>query len=101
MAVTRELRAVVESLDADLPIYEVLSRERAIAKETWFYWIFGGLFMVIGLIALFLAIIGLTGVMSFTVSRRTQGMEIRVALGADSSRLIRLVMRRGSIRYRH
>ena len=53
--------------------------------------------MVFGIMALFLAAVGLYGVMSFAVSRRTQEMGIRMALGADESNLIRLVMRRGTL----
>ncbi|MGD8698102.1 MAG: ABC transporter permease [Gemmatimonadales bacterium] len=97
MTVTQDVRSAVEGMNADLPIYEVLSMEDAIAKETWFYWVFGSLFMVFGIMALFLAAVGLYGVMSFAVSRRTQEMGIRMALGADSPNLIRLVMRRGTI----
>jgi putative ABC transport system permease protein len=73
----------------------VLSMEDMIAKETWFYWLFGNLFMVFGFVALFLAAIGLYGVMSFAVNRRTQEMGIRMALGADGPVLVRLVMKRG------
>lgn len=95
MRITPDVRAAVESLDRNLPIFEVLSMEDVIAKETWFYWLFGNLFMVFGFAALFLAAIGLYGVMSFAVSRRTQEMGIRMALGADGPVLVRLVMKRG------
>ena len=97
MSITSDVRATVESLDANLPIYEVLSMEDVIASETWIYWLFGSMFMVFGFIALFLAAIGLYGVMSFAVTRRTQEMGIRMALGADGPRLVRLVMRRGIV----
>jgi predicted permease len=97
MEATRDVRAAVEAMNPDLPIYEVLSMEDAISKETWFYWVFGSLFMVFGIMALFLAAVGLYGVMSFAVSRRTQEMGIRMALGAEAPNLIRLVMRRGTI----
>jgi ABC-type antimicrobial peptide transport system permease subunit len=97
MSITSDVRSTVESLDANLPIYEVLSMEDVIASETWIYWLFGSMFMAFGFIALFLAAIGLYGVMSFAVSRRTQEMGIRMALGADGPRLVRLVMRRGVV----
>ena len=97
MSITPDVRAAVESLDANLPIYEVLSMEEVIASETWLYWLFGTLFMVTGFVAMFLAAVGLYGVMSFAVSRRTQEMGIRMALGADGPSLVRLVMRRGIV----
>ena len=97
MSITSDVRAAVESLDANLPIYEVLSMEDVIASETWIYWLFGTLFMVTGFVAMFLAAVGLYGVMSFAVSRRTQEIGIRMALGADGPSLVRLVMRRGIV----
>ncbi|MGW8282299.1 MAG: FtsX-like permease family protein [Gemmatimonadota bacterium] len=51
--------------------------------------------MAFGFAALFLAAIGLYGVMSFSVSQRRREMGIRMALGAEEGRLIRFAMRRG------
>ncbi|NIN71762.1 MAG: FtsX-like permease family protein [Gemmatimonadetes bacterium] len=96
LAITSDVRTAVESLDRNLPIYEVLSMTDVIAKETWFFWIFGYVFMALGFIALMMGMIGLYGVMSFAVNRRTQEMGIRMALGADAPSLVRLVMRRGA-----
>ncbi len=97
LAITSDVRTAVESLDRNLPIYEVLSMTDVIAKETWFFWIFGYVFMVLGIIALLMGTIGLYGVMSFAVNRRTQEMGIRMALGANATSLVRLVMRRGAV----
>jgi predicted permease len=97
LAITSDVRTAVESLDRNLPIYEVLSMTDVIAKETWFFWIFGYVFMALGFIALMMGMIGLYGVMSFAVNRRTQEMGIRMALGADAASLVRLVMQRGAL----
>jgi putative ABC transport system permease protein len=53
----------------------------------------GLLFGSFAAIALILAVVGVYGVISFTVSRRTQEIGIRMALGADSTRVVRLILR--------
>lgn len=96
-ALASRVRETLASIDRNLPIYDARSMERVIAEQTWFYRVFGTLFMVFGFTALFLAAAGLYGVMSFSVSQRTREMGIRMALGAYNGRLIRLAMRRGLV----
>jgi putative ABC transport system permease protein len=91
---TSDVRAAVASLDPDLPIYRVLSMGAVIGRETWFFRSFGGMFVVFGLAALFLAAVGLYGVMSFSVTARTHEMGVRSALGAPGGRLVWLVLRK-------
>jgi putative ABC transport system permease protein len=69
--------------------------DQAVRENTWFYRVFGGLFMVFGAAALFLGGVGLYGVMSFSVSRRTQELGIRMALGAQGRDVLRLVLSQG------
>jgi predicted permease len=95
LAMTSRVRETIASMDPNLPIYDVLSMEQVIHEQTWFYTVFGTLFMIFGFVALFLAAVGLFGVMSFSVSQRTREMGIRMALGAYNGRLITLAMRRG------
>ncbi|HSU17880.1 ABC transporter permease [Longimicrobium sp.] len=96
-AMTAPVRNLVASLDPDLPIYFVKTLQERIDDETWFYRVFGALFMIMGAVALVLAAVGLYGVMAFNVSRRTREMGVRMALGAKPRDVVRLIMRQGII----
>lgn len=91
-----ELTRAVAQIDPDLPVYfggtpavlhaAFLAGNRLIAN----------LFTIFGLVAVILAAVGLYGVMSFSVSQRTQEIGIRMALGADARRILRMVMAQGA-----
>ena len=95
-SITGDVRAAVRRVDPNLPIYNVFSEAEVIDRQMWFFNVFGTVFIVFGLAALFMASVGLYGVLSFTVSRRTQEMGIRMALGAASRDVIALVVRQGA-----
>ncbi|MFL5581432.1 MAG: ABC transporter permease [Gemmatimonadaceae bacterium] len=95
MRITPQVRAAVSAADPDIPLYFVDTLAGAIAQRTWFYRVFGTIFMIFGVVALFLAAVGLYGVMSFTVGRRTREMGVRMALGAQPRSVVGLIMRQG------
>jgi predicted permease len=95
MAVTAQVAAAVAQLDPDLPVFKIMSHAELVSRRTWFYRVFGTLFMVFGWVALFLAAIGLYGVMAFSVSRRRHEFGVRMALGASGQRILQLVLGQG------
>jgi predicted permease len=95
LAMASMVRDEVIALDPDLPVFGVRTARAGIRDQTWMYWVFGGLYAILGLIALFLAAVGLYGVMSFSTRRRTPEVGIRMALGAQRRDVLRLVARQG------
>ncbi len=96
MAMVEPVRQTVAALNPDLPIYWPMTLTEAIAEQLWFVRIFGTMFAIFGVVALFLASIGLYAVMSFAVSRRTREVGIRMALGASPGRVVRLIFNNGA-----
>jgi len=92
-------RDAVIAVDRNLPIYSIKPMEQVISDNNWFYVVFGSLFMAFGLMALILASIGLYGVMSFSVSRRTQEIGTRMALGASQKSVLSLILRQGMTQF--
>jgi len=97
MVLTAAVRDAVAEVNGDTPIYFVQTLRSRIDENTWVFNVFGVLFMVFGGVALFLASIGLYAVMSFSVSRRTPEVGIRMALGAESGQVLGLILRQGMI----
>ena len=95
-ALAPELRRVVASLDPNLPVYRLSPLDEAIAEATWAFGLFGSLFTIFGIAALFLATVGLYGVMAFSVNQRRAEMGVRMALGADAGSIRRMVVARGA-----
>ena len=94
---TSTLRRTVTALDAELPLsnigtMEVFARE-SIARER----LSASLMTVLASLALALAVLGVYGVMSYSVALRRQEMGVRLALGASPRDLYRLVLGRGLV----
>ena len=96
-AVAEQLRAQLKALDPHLPLYNIktLSTEidESLIQERMVTW----LSTAFGLLATLLTALGLYGVLTFSVARRTREIGIRVALGAQRRDVFRLIMIRGVI----
>jgi predicted permease len=87
------VRAKARGIDPNLPMFGMRTTEQQIANSLITERLIASLSSVFGLLATLLAVIGLYGVMAFTVARRTREIGIRMALGAFSKDVIWMVMR--------
>ena len=73
-------------------MFEIATLEGAVERNLWFLKVFGSLFFVFALITLLMASVGIYGVVAQTTAQRTREIGIRMALGATTGRVIRLVV---------
>ncbi len=92
-AVLPGVRRAIQAVDAALPIDSATSLEEQMAPLTAQDRTIAQLAVVFGCVALTLAAIGLYGVLSYGVARRTGEIAIRIALGAQSGRVISMILR--------
>jgi macrolide transport system ATP-binding/permease protein len=85
----------VHALDPSLAPYELITLQEQLDRSTSPQLVAVTLVSVLGALALLLAVIGLYGVMSYAVSQSTRELGLRMALGADASNLVQLVLSRG------
>ena len=89
------LRRQVAELDPDLPVLRVDLMENITANGTLPQRVLSMILGFAGLVALGLAMLGIYGVVAFSVSQRTREVGLRIALGAEPGRVVRMVLREG------
>ncbi|HVN81931.1 MAG TPA: ABC transporter permease [Terriglobia bacterium] len=89
------LEIAVHEFNPDLPLFQVHSLKQAMQVTMVGDRVFGTVTGGIGLLALVLAAVGIYGVVAYATRQRTQEIGIRVALGAGSDAIVRMVMRQG------
>jgi predicted permease len=87
------IRQVVRQLDTNIPIYNMRTMDHQMDQSLLNDRLIATLSTAFGVLATLLAVIGLYGVMAYTVARRTREIGVRMALGAVPGDVIWLVMR--------
>jgi putative ABC transport system permease protein len=88
-------REIVRQLDSDVPMYAVQTMTERLDQSLWARRAYSWLFGAFAVIAIFLAAAGVYGIVSYSVSQRTQEIGIRVALGARPAQVLAQVLRSG------
>jgi predicted permease len=89
------VQSVVNQIDSSLPIFGVMTESQSVDQLLFQERLIARLSSFFGILALILACIGLYGLLSYEVSRRTREIGIRMALGAGQRDVLRMVVEEG------
>lgn len=93
--ISTSIEEAVLRLDPHLPLYFTKTMETFITEQRTPFRLLGGFLFTMGGMALFLATVGVYGMIVFSVGRRRREIGIRMALGATSWNIVSLVLRQG------
>jgi putative ABC transport system permease protein len=96
LALASQLREAITRIDSDIPVERLGTLERSLRDANMEYLIIGWMFSIFGIVALLLASVGLYAVMAFSVSRRQTEVGVRMAMGAEPAKIVKLILLQGS-----